>query len=133
MQFHHAGVACRSLEKEIRWYSSVLGYHTEGASFDDPLQGIRGQFMLLGNNRVELLEPLDGSNVLDAWLGRRSPIYHFGFEVVDLVSAIEAVTVAGAKVMSDPKPAVAFAGRHVAFCIRPNLTLIELIESARPT
>jgi methylmalonyl-CoA/ethylmalonyl-CoA epimerase len=129
--FHHAGLACRNLEQEVQWFS-MLGYRKEGSLFTDPLQGINGQFMLLGSSRIELLESLPDSHVLDNWLARGSPIYHFGFEVADLQRSLDALGALRAKVVSDPKPAVAFGGRRVAFCMRPNRTLIELIESDSP-
>ena len=37
---------------------------------EDPLQGIRGLFMTLGPMRVELLEPLDETSPLEAYLKR---------------------------------------------------------------
>ena len=126
--FHHTGVACRSLEQDAEWFS-MLGYTAEGPRFADPLQGIIGQFMVLGASRIELLEPLPDSHVLDNWLARGSPIYHFGFEVANLQQSLDALSAQGAKLVSDPKPAVAFGGRQVAFCMRRNRTLIELIES----
>jgi methylmalonyl-CoA/ethylmalonyl-CoA epimerase len=126
--FHHTGLACRSIEQEARWFS-ILGYVREGPTFTDPLQGITGQFMVLGNTRVELLESLPDARVLDNWLARGSPIYHFAFEVAHLEESLDRLEASGAKVISDPKPAVAFGGRRVAFTIRRNRMVVELIES----
>jgi methylmalonyl-CoA/ethylmalonyl-CoA epimerase len=128
--FHHTGLASRSLEQDIEWFA-ILGYMKEGPAFTDPLQGVKGQFMVLGDARIELLESLPDSHVLDNLLRRRSPIYHIGFEVSNIQRSLEALSSSGAKVVSDPKPAIAFAGRRVAFCMRQNGTVIELIESDR--
>jgi methylmalonyl-CoA/ethylmalonyl-CoA epimerase len=129
MRFHHTGIACRDLDREVRWFGN-LGYDPEGSVFTDPLQGIKGQFMLLGGARIELLESLPDSHVLDPWLAHGSPLYHFGYEVSDIAKAIDLLSASGAKVVSEPKPAVAFDGRQVAFLLRSNKMLVEVIESA---
>lgn len=46
--FHHIGVATRSIEREIPIYS-LMGYKKESDVFDDPAQGIRG---LLSQRRI---------------------------------------------------------------------------------
>jgi methylmalonyl-CoA/ethylmalonyl-CoA epimerase len=130
VRYHHAGVACRRLEDEKRWYTGSLGYEPEGETFTDPLQGIRGCFLTNGESRVELVEALPGSDQLAPWLQRGFVIYHLAFEVLDLDATIEQLDKARARLVSPPKPAVAFGGRRVAFCMRPNLMLVELIESA---
>ena len=130
MRYHHIGVACRDLEKEQLWYVGVLGYQPEGEGFADPLQGIRGRFLINGGTRIELLEALPGSDVLAPWLQRGMTLYHLAFEVSGLEAAIDRLAVSRTRLVSPPKPAVAFDGRQVAFCMGPNLLLIELIESA---
>jgi methylmalonyl-CoA/ethylmalonyl-CoA epimerase len=130
VRYHHTGVACHHLEDERRWYTGSLGYEPESEIFTDPLQGIRGCFLTSGEGRIELLEALPGSDALAPWLQRGFSIYHLAFEVLDLEATIDQLDEAGARLVSPPKPAVAFGGRRVAFCVRPNLMLVELIESA---
>lgn len=130
MLYHHAGVACQRLEDERLWYQDSLGFQNEGEIFVDPLQGIRGCFLTNGGTRIEIVEALPESLALAPWLQRGYSIYHLAFEVSDLEASIERLDGAKARLVSPPKPAVAFGGRRVAFCMRPNLTLVELIESA---
>jgi methylmalonyl-CoA/ethylmalonyl-CoA epimerase len=130
MRYHHAGVACRSLEAERQWYTGSLGYQPEGEIFSDPLQGIRGCFLTNGGGRIELVEGLSDSTTLVPWLERGFSIYHLAFEVSNLEAAVDRLEEAGARLVSPPTPAVAFSGRRVAFCMRPHLTLVELIELA---
>ncbi len=129
MRYHHTGVACHRLEEEERWYTGFLGYQREGEIFTDPLQGIRGRFLTNEDGRIELVEALPGSEVLAPWLRRGVTLYHLAFEVSDLEVAIDELDEAGARLVSPPTPAVAFAGRRVAFAMRPKLMLVELIES----
>ena len=86
--------------------------------------------MTSGAGRIELVEALPGSEALASWLQRGFAIYHLAFEVSGLEPTIDRLDQAGARLVSPPRPAVAFGGRRVAFCMRPNLILVELIESA---
>lgn len=124
--FHHIGVACRSIEKELPVYT-LMGYEEEGACFEDPGQGIRGLF-LNGNPRLELLENLDGSQTLDQPLKRGQKLYHTAYRVERIEKAVEIMTRNRAKIISPLKPSVYF-GARICFLMLPNLSMIELIES----
>jgi methylmalonyl-CoA/ethylmalonyl-CoA epimerase len=78
--------------------------------------------------RLELLAPWDGSTVLDPWLRNGSRIYHLGYEVADIDSAIRAALNADARQVTSPVPAVAFDGRRIAFLMLRVPLMIELIE-----
>lgn len=126
--FHHIGLACRDMAADRRDHER-LGYRAEGPEFADPMQRIRGLFMTLGPMRVELLEPLDATSPLHAYLKRGIKIYHQCFECRDLERTIAELEKNGARVASSPKPAVAFNNRRIAFLMLPSQMLIELIES----
>lgn len=125
--FHHIGVACRSLDRESAAYAA-LGYAREGVEFDDPGHGIRGQFLTGPGPRIELVVDRPGSAVVEPWLRPGSSVYHFAFEVDDLAGTIEEQTRANAKLLVAPRPAVAFAGRDIAFVMLRNRMLLELIS-----
>lgn len=126
-QFHHIGVACNNIETErLGWES--LGYVAEGARFEDPLQGVAGIFMTGPGPRIELLEDLPGSETLNPFLRSGTKMYHQAFFVRDLASSLANFQRHKAKVLSGPKPAVAFEGRCVAFVMLPTRLIIELIE-----
>ncbi len=127
-EFHHLGVACRSLDAEQRSWAP-LGYTPEGPDFEDPIQQVRGRFLVCGGPRVELLEPLPGSVVLDPWLDRGVKVYHTAYVVEDLPSTLEKLKAARARVVVAPVPAVAFGGRHIAFVVFPSLAMVELISA----
>lgn len=130
LRFHHLGVACRHIDAEARSVA-LLGYRPEAGEhgeFEDPLQGVRGRFMVGPGPRLELLEPLAGSTVLDLWLKAGVRIYHQAYEVADLDAEAARLTGAGARMMSPPQPAVAFSGRRVCFVMLRTMLLVELIE-----
>lgn len=126
--FHHLGYATRSLEVERDTFLR-LGYRVEGEVFEDDLQGIRGVFLSGAGPRIELLENLSGSAMLDPWLASGTRIYHMGYSVPDLSSAIAWIVAEGAKIVAHPKPAIAFSGQRVAFVMLRNRFMLEFIEA----
>jgi methylmalonyl-CoA/ethylmalonyl-CoA epimerase len=128
--FHHVGYACRDLDAELAGFQA-LGYAAVGDPFTDPAQGVTGLFCEGGGPRIELLAPLQGSDVLDPWLRGPARMYHLAYEVPDVQVALEAMTAGGARIVRPPVPAVAFDGRHITFLMLPNRLLVELIGSAR--
>lgn len=127
LSFQHVGLACRDLAVEVAAHR-LLGYAQEGEVFEDAHQGVRGVFQVLGPFRVELLEPLhDGSPLVD-WLTRGVRMYHVCYETDDLDGALAQLGAAGHRTVSAPAPAVAFAGRSVAFVMLRTRGLVELLQ-----
>ena len=127
MRFHHLGIASDSLRRDLRAYRA-LGYRSEGASVVDERQGVRGRFLVGGGPRLELLEPLPGSETLAPFLSRGIKCYHHAYEVESLENSLAALRAAGAKQLAPPVDAVAFNRREV-FLMLPNRWIVELIGS----
>lgn len=127
LHFHHIGLACRDLHKETRDLG-LLGYVPETEEFIDPIQGIRGRFLLGPGPRLELVAPLTDDGVLTPWLKNKTKLYHMGFTVEYLDEAISAFVRAHAKLVVPPVRAVGFTGERIAFLMLRNLLLIELIN-----
>ena len=127
LHFHHIGVACRNIEKEIQAFA-VLGYDRDSEIITDPLQGIHCCFLKGPALRIELLAPADDTSPLIPWLDRGVKMYHQAFECESVTTAIAQLESHGAVVMSQQKHAKAFSGRNIAFLMLPNMLLIELIQ-----
>jgi catechol 2,3-dioxygenase-like lactoylglutathione lyase family enzyme len=127
--FHHVGVACADLERELAALHR-LGYEAAGERFGDDRQGVVGVFLEGPGPRLELLAPSTASGVLDPWLRRGCKMYHLAYEVGDLDEALARARRGGALETAPPTPAVAFAGRRISFIMLPARWLIELIERA---
>jgi methylmalonyl-CoA/ethylmalonyl-CoA epimerase len=127
MNFHHIGVACKDINKEL---DSVkfLGYQLAGDFFSDPIQGVRGCFLNGPGPTLELLEDLPGSSTIKPWIDKGIKMYHLAFEATDLNSSIDSFKRNGALLVSVPKPSVAFDGREICFLMLKTRQLIELIE-----
>jgi len=127
LHFHHLGVACRDLHRELEGWLA-LGYRTEGEAFSDPLQKVQGRFLTGPGPRLELLSPTTPDSPVHGFLERGTKLYHHGFEVAAFEAVLAALQRRGARVTAAPAPAVAFGGRRVAFLMTPTLNLIEIIE-----
>ncbi|MBX9608754.1 MAG: VOC family protein [Gammaproteobacteria bacterium] len=128
LQFHHVGIACVDLAQAREQWQS-LGYVSESAVFEDQLQGIRGQFLVLGSNRIELLQDLDaGRPVVTPWLKRGTIFYHLGFTTANFDGAVAALLDRDYRMVSHPQPSVYFAGRRICFLFDPSGSLLELID-----
>jgi len=128
LRFHHLGVACRDLSRESEGWLAI-GYRAEGETFIDPLQRVRGQFLIGPGPRLELLTPTTSDSPVTGFLDRGTKLYHQGFEAPAFEDTLAALQSRGARVTAPPAPAVAFGGRRVAFLMTPTLNLIEIIES----
>jgi methylmalonyl-CoA/ethylmalonyl-CoA epimerase len=54
-------------------------------------------------------------------------LYHLAYETEGLATSIATMRAQGAKLVVEPVPAVAFAGRDIAFLMLRNRMLVELI------
>jgi methylmalonyl-CoA/ethylmalonyl-CoA epimerase len=129
--FHHIGVACHSLDDE-RVFWTAFGYAQEGNGFVDPIQGVRGIFLVGGGPRLELIEALPESTTIAPFLKRGIRFYHMGYYTEDLAGAISYAIGIGGLQTTEPAAASAFHGRKIAFVMMPNGQLIELIEAPSP-
>lgn len=126
-RFHHVGIATDSIDSFSRRINDVST--GEAKDFADPLQGIRGRFIEIGNMNLEILEPLDDDDTLSPWLSVGNRIYQIAFEVDDLDAEIESARLQKIRVVREAQPAIAFEGRRVAFLMPAPGILVELIES----
>lgn len=126
-EFHHIGIAVRSIEKELKNYT-LLGYIPEKDCFEDSNQGVRGLFLTAQNQpTLELLENLPNSDTLDAQLNSGQKMYHIAFFTEKIENAIECLRQNKAHLISPLKQSEYFRKR-ICFVIMPNMQMIELIE-----
>ncbi|MBL8600877.1 MAG: VOC family protein [Myxococcales bacterium] len=130
LRFHHTGVACRDLDEAEARYRA-LGFVREGEDFEDPVQAIRGRFLVLPGTRIELVAPSTAESPVSGWLSRGVHLYHTAYETDDIAASVAHLKATmRAKVTVAPVPAVAFSMRKIAFLMAPGGLLVELIEAA---
>ena len=111
---HHVGVAVDDLDEAIATYKRLFGGRVEHR---DSLasQGVEAAAVLVGEGRVELLEPTGEDTPVGRFLARRGPgMHHVALEVDDVAVAIRELESAGAKLI-DQSPRRGLYGLEVAF------------------
>ena len=128
LQFHHVGIACRSISKTQAFYQA-MGYLASDVT-DDPLQHVRVCFLEKdGAPRLELLEPLDDQSPVARTLATVGVTpYHMCYQVEDMASALEKMRTQRFLLVSGPVPACAMDNRQVAFLFKKDVGLVELVE-----
>lgn len=129
VRIDHLGVAVRSIEAASRFYREVLGLEVGPAELL-PDDGVTAAFVLLGESRIELLEPASPDGPVARFLERRGEgVHHIAVAVPDVAAALEAARLAGYTSV-DQAPRRGAHGSLVAF-LHPRGThgvLIELVQ-----
>jgi len=96
---------------------------------------LRVVFLAMGPVTLELLQPLDPSHTVAAFLEKRGPgLHHVSLEVADLDAALDAAKQSGVKLI-DAQPRAGAHGTRVAF-VHPKSAggvLLEWCQSAGPS
>lgn len=134
MKIHHIGIVVKNINSSLEHYESTNLGKRIGSIISDPLQEVNVQFLLMNTNQssklyLELIEPIDESSHINSFLKRGGGLNHICYEVKNHEKAMEIFYKDGARLLSDPKPSVAFNGLNICFFVNKNMTIIELIEN----
>ena len=132
MQIDHIAVVVPNLERSIAYYQEYFGYTWDGQKYVDPLQMARIAFIESADPhlRIELTEPTSDGSPLSGPLKRGTRIVHICYRVTNIEQSLRRLVELGSRVISEPKPAVAFNGRRVAFVFTKDREVVELLESS---
>jgi len=129
---HHLGIAVDELDTAIRFYTESLDFDLLSGPFDDPVQKVSVCFIgSADSGRIELVAPLDKESPVNRYLTKEIGAYHICYEVSDLNQAVQDLAAQGCLSLGQPVPAVAFAGRRIAWLFTPTRHLLELLETDR--
>ena len=129
--FAHLGVAVLDLPRAVEDYRAMFGYELTSGPFDDPIQKVTVCFIgppQGGLPIIELIAPLGPESPIKSLLARGGGAYHICYQVDDIDAALAQVRATQGSVISGPVPAVAFAGRRIAWFYTPARQLVELVE-----
>jgi methylmalonyl-CoA/ethylmalonyl-CoA epimerase len=79
--------------------------------------------------RIELVAPAEPDSPVRSFLEKGGGLHHVCYEVPDLERALDEARLRKCVLVRSPKPAVAFAGRRIAWVITPEKLLIEYLEA----
>jgi methylmalonyl-CoA/ethylmalonyl-CoA epimerase len=132
MKINHLGIATKSIDEALKFWEDALGLeHVHIETVED--QKVRVGMLLLGESRIELLEPTSDDSPISKFLEKRGPgIHHIAVEVADIEASLNALKAKGMRLI-DQKPRIGAEGCLVAF-VHPSSTngvLLELVQSVK--
>lgn len=134
LDFHHLGLAVPQPREAFKLLTR-MGYSVGPVVFD-PLQMVRlAMCRHLQMPDVEVVCPSDAASPIDRVLRRNGPsIYHVCYVTPRIDTALTTIEREGFNVIvvSEPKPAILFGGREVAFFSVDGFGLIELLQDDSP-
>ncbi len=125
----HVGVAVRSLDATIDAFRKVLGVEPHGVE-TLPEHGVRAALFVVGDDRIELLEPLGEASPISKFLEKRGEgVHHISLAVRGIDAILDRLAADGVPLI-DRAARLGADGKRVAF-IHPKGTggiLFELSE-----
>ncbi len=122
----HIGIAVKSLDDALPFYRDNLGMSFAGIE-EVVEQKVRVAMLVIGESKIELLEPTSADSPVARFLEKNGPgIHHLAYEVEDIEAAIARLMSEGAR-MIDEKPRSGVHGTRIAF-VHPKSSLGVLTE-----
>ncbi|HVP03862.1 MAG TPA: methylmalonyl-CoA epimerase [Solirubrobacteraceae bacterium] len=126
----HIGIAVERIDDALALYQATYGMelvHREVVAE----QGVEAVLLDVGENHVELLQPLGPDTPVGKFLSARGPgIHHVAYQVADIEAVLEALKAQGLRLI-DERPRIGIRGSHVAF-IHPKSSGGVLTEIVQP-
>lgn len=122
----HIGIAVKSLDDALPFYRDNLGMSFAGIE-EVVEQKVRVAMLVIGESKIELLEPTSADSPLARFIEKNGPgIHHLAYEVEDIEAAIARLMSEGTQ-MIDEKPRSGAHGTRIAF-LHPKSSLGVLTE-----
>lgn len=122
----HIGIAVKSLDQAIPYYEKVLGlkcYAIEEVAD----QKVKTAFFMIGQTKIELLEPTDPEGTIGKFIEKKGEgMHHIAFAVEGLEGFITELETKGIQLI-DKTPRKGAEGLHIAF-LHPKSTMGVLTE-----
>jgi methylmalonyl-CoA/ethylmalonyl-CoA epimerase len=129
-KINHIGIAVNSIEASIPFYRDQLGMELEGSEVVEE-QKVKVAFLVVGESRIELLEPTCDESPVAKFLAKKGEgIHHVAYEVEDVEKAIEEMKAKDVR-MIDEKPRLGAHNSLIAF-LHPKASGGVLTELCQP-
>lgn len=124
MKFHHIGVCCKNIKKEIENIKKLHKVKSISEIIYDEKQEAELCILEIEDGlKIELISGKQVENILK----KKMTYYHICYEVEDISKEKERLISNGAFLISDEKEAILFANKKVCFLLA-SYGLIELVE-----
>ena len=126
---NHIGIAVKNLDEALEIYEGILGLEVENVcAFQE--QKVKIAFLLAGETRIELLEPLGNEGPVARFIEKQGEgVHHLALNVIDIEAALQSIKEKGIALV-DETPRIGAEGFKIAF-LHPKSTknvLVELCE-----
>lgn len=125
----HLGIAVYHLDEVLPFYTEHLGLELEGIEEVESEQ-VKVAFLKIGESRIELLEPLNQTSSIAAFLEQSGEgVHHIAFEVEEIETRLAKLRRNGIQLIHEG-PKIGANNSHIAF-LHPKSThgvLYELCE-----
>jgi methylmalonyl-CoA/ethylmalonyl-CoA epimerase len=125
----HIGIAVKSIEEQLPYYEGILGlkcYNIE----DVEDQKVKTAFFMVGQTKIELLEPTSEESTIARFIEKRGEgIHHIAYATRNISEALKEMEQKGVRLI-DQEPRGGAEGLNIAF-LHPKSTgsvLTELCE-----
>ena len=127
MKFHHIGYLVNNFNSAIKNFKKCNYKKKKSIIIDNNLK-VKIQFLVNGNNIIELVKPHKKNIGLLSLLKKKNYAYHFAYKVQNLDKTLVKLK-KSFKIIVNPVPAKAFDNKKIAFLKMKNDFIIELIQS----
>ena|SRR6056297_804332 len=122
----HIGIAVRSLEEQIPYYRDLLGLEMTGIETVED-QKVKVAFFLVGDTRIELLEPISENSPIAKFIDKKGQgIHHLAYKVDSCNESLEKMEKNGYRLID--KNSRKGAGGHDIGFLHPKSTFGVLTE-----
>lgn len=126
----HIGIAVANIDEALPFYTDVLGLEFEGTEVVEE-QKVKVAFLVIGESRIELLEPTAPDSPVAKFLEKNGPgIHHLAYQVDGLEERLASLKGAGVRLI-DETPRLGAHRTRIAF-LHPKASggvLTELCEA----
>ena len=127
MKFHHIGYLVNNFNSAFKNFKECNYKKKKSIIIDNNLK-VKIQFLVNGNNIIELVKPHKNNIGLLSLLKKKNYAYHFAYKVKNLDKTLVRLK-KNFKIIVNPVPAKAFNNKKIAFLKMKNDFIIELIQS----
>ena len=126
----HIGIAVESIDAALPFYRDVLGLEFEGVEVVAE-QKVKVAFLVIGESRIELLEPTAPDSPVAKFLEKSGPgIHHLAYQVAGLEERLAALKGQGVR-LTDESPRLGAHHTRIAF-LHPKASGGVLTELCEP-
>lgn len=126
----HIGIAVNNIEEATPFYRDTLGMEFEGVEVVAE-QKVKVAFFVIGESRIELLEPTAPDSPVAKFLEKNGPgVHHVAYEVADLELRLAQLKAEGVRLI-DETPRMGAHKTEIAF-MHPKASGGVLTELCQP-